>query len=151
MKLEAEVEYKIEEYIDGSTPEIPFAVRENIGRTVDFAAGRNRYIGYLISIPTRSFKNYRVGLDCSNGSASSVAKSVFDALGAKTYVINNEPDGTNINTNCGSTHIEVLQQFVKEKHLDVGFAYDGDADRCIAEDHLGNVVDGDLLQYICGK
>ncbi len=123
----------------------------NIGRTVDFSAGRNRYIGYLISIPIRSFKNYRVGLDCANGSASSVAKSVFDALGAKTYVINNEPDGTNINTNCGSTHIEVLQQFVKEKHLDVGFAYDGDADRCIAVDHLGNVVDGDLILYICGK
>ena len=133
-KMDAEVEAMIEGYIDDDVPKIPFATKEKIGRTVDFAAGRNRYIGYLISIPTRSFKNYRVGLDCSNGSASSVAKSVFDALGAKTYVINNEPDGTNINTNCGSTHIEVLQQFVKEKHLDVGFAYDGDADRCIAVD-----------------
>ena len=113
-KLEAEVEEKIEAYIDGKTEERPLATREDIGRTIDFAAGRNRYIGYLISLPTRSFKNIRVGLDCSNGSSSAIAKSVFDALGAKTYVINNEPDGTNINTNCGSTHIEVLQKFVKE-------------------------------------
>lgn len=150
-KMDAEVERMIEDYIDDGKPEIPFAVKENIGRTVDFSAGRNRYIGYLISIPTRSFKNYRVGLDCSNGSASSIAKSVFDALGAKTYVINNDPDGTNINTNCGSTHIQVLQKYVKEHHLDVGFAYDGDADRCIAVDHLGNVIDGDLIMYICGK
>ena len=150
-KLDADVEAQIERYIDDGEPRIPYAVREHVGRTIDFAAGRNRYIGYLISIPTRSFKNYRVGLDCSNGSASSVAKSVFDALGAKTYVINNEPDGTNINTNCGSTHIEYLQKYVKEKHLDVGFAYDGDADRCIAVDHLGNVIDGDLIMYVCGK
>lgn len=150
-KMDAEVEAQIERYIDDGEPRIPYAVKENIGRTIDFAAGRNRYIGYLISIPTRSFKNYRVGLDCSNGSASSVAKSVFDALGAKTYVINNEPDGTNINTNCGSTHIENLQKYVKEKHLDVGFAYDGDADRCIAVDNMGNVIDGDLILYVCGK
>lgn len=150
-KMETDVEEQIEKYIDDEKPRIPYAVRENVGRTVDFSAGRNRYIGYLISIPTRSFKNYRVGLDCANGSASSVAKSVFDALGAKTYVINNEPDGTNINTNCGSTHIEVMQKFVKEKHLDVGFAYDGDADRCIAVDHLGNIINGDLIMYICGK
>lgn len=150
-KLDADVEAQIERYIDDGEPRLPYAVREHVGRTIDFAAGRNRYIGYLISIPTRSFKNYRVGLDCSNGSASSVAKSVFDALGAKTYVINNEPDGTNINTDCGSTHIEHLQQYVKEKHLDVGFAYDGDADRCIAVDHLGNVIDGDLIMYVCGK
>lgn len=150
-KLDADVEAQIERYIDDGEPRLPYAVREQVGRTIDFAAGRNRYIGYLISIPTRSFKNYRVGLDCSNGSASSVAKSVFDALGAKTYVINNEPDGTNINTDCGSTHIEHLQQYVKEKHLDVGFAYDGDADRCIAVDHLGNVIDGDLIMYVCGK
>ena len=150
-KMEADVEEQIEKYIDDEKPRVPYAVRENVGRTVDFSAGRNRYIGYLISIPTRSFKNYRVGLDCANGSASSVAKSVFDALGAKTYVINNEPDGTNINTNCGSTHIEVMQKFVKEKHLDVGFAYDGDADRCIAVDHLGNIINGDLIMYICGK
>ena len=150
-KLEASVEEQIEAYIDGKTEELPLAVRENIGRTVDFSAGRNRYIGYLISLPTRSFKNMRVGLDCSNGSASSIAKSVFDALGAKTYVIHNEPDGTNINLNCGSTHIGALQQLVKEKGLDVGFAYDGDADRCLAVDEHGNVVDGDLILYICGK
>ena len=150
-KLEAEVEEKIEAYIDGLTEERPLATGEDIGRTVDFAAGRNRYIGYLISLPTRSFKNMRVGLDCANGSASAIAKSVFDALGAKTYVINNEPDGTNINTNCGSTHIEVLQKFVKENGLDVGFAYDGDADRCIAVDEHGEVVDGDRIMYICGK
>ena len=150
-KMDAEVEEQIERYIDDEESRLPFATGEDIGRTVDFSAGRNRYIGYLISIPTRSFKNFRVGLDCSNGSASAIAKSVFDALGAKTYVINNEPDGTNINTNCGSTHIEVLQKFVKEKHLDVGFAYDGDADRCIAVDHLGNVVNGDLIMYVCGK
>ncbi len=150
-KLEAEVEEKIEAYIDGKTEERPLATRENIGRTIDFAAGRNRYIGYLISLPTRSFKNIRVGLDCSNGSSSAIAKSVFDALGAKAYVINNEPDGTNINTNCGSTHIGVLQKFVKEQGLDVGFAYDGDADRCIAVDENGEVVDGDRILYVCGK
>ena len=150
-KMEAEVEAKIEAYIDGEIDEIPLATKESIGRTVDYTAGRNRYIGHLISLATRSFKDMRVGLDCANGSASSVAKSVFDALGAKTYVINNEPNGVNINTNCGSTHIEVLQEYVKEKHLDVGFAYDGDADRCIAVDHLGNVIDGDKIMYVCGK
>ena len=150
-KMEAEVEAKIEAYIDGEIDEIPLATKENIGRTVDYAAGRNRYIGHLISLATRSFKDMRVGLDCANGSASSVAKSVFDALGAKTYVINNEPNGVNINTNCGSTHIEVLQEYVKEKHLDIGFAYDGDADRCIAVDENGNVVDGDRIIYVCGK
>ncbi len=149
-KLEASVERQIEDYIDGVIGGIPLATRENIGRTVDFSAGRNRYIGYLISLPTRSFKTMRVGLDCSNGSASAIAKSVFDALGAKTYVIHNEPDGTNINQDCGSTHIESLQAFVKEKGLDVGFAYDGDADRCLAVDERGNVVDGDLILYICG-
>ena len=150
-KMDAEVEAKIEAYIDGEIDEIPLATKESIGRTVDYAAGRNRYIGHLISLATRSFKDMRVGLDCANGSASSVAKSVFDALGAKTYVINNEPNGVNINTNCGSTHIEVLQEYVKEKHLDVGFAYDGDADRCIAVDENGNVVDGDRIMYVCGK
>lgn len=150
-KLEAEVEALIEEYIDGISPEIPFAVKEDIGRTVDFVMGRNRYIGYLISLATRSFKNVKVGLDCSNGSASSIAKNVFDALGAKTYVINNEPNGTNINTNCGSTHIEILQKYVLENGLDVGFAYDGDADRCIAVDHTGRIVDGDLILYVCGR
>ena len=150
-KIEAEVEEKIETYIDGETEELPLAQRENIGRTVDYAAGRNRYIGHLISLATRSFKEMRVGLDCSNGSASSIAKSVFDALGAKTYVINNVPNGTNINTECGSTHIHVLQEYVRENKLDVGFAYDGDADRCIAVDENGNVVDGDLILYVCGK
>lgn len=150
-KLEAEVEEKIEEYLDGKIEELPLAMKEEIGRTVDFVAGRNRYIGYLIALATRSFKYMKIGLDCSNGSASSIAKSVFDALGAKTYVINNEPNGMNINTNCGSTHIEILQKFVKEKGLDIAFAYDGDADRCIAVDENGKVVDGDLILYICGK
>ena len=150
-KIEAEIEERIEAYLDGEIEELPLAKKEEIGRTVDFASGRNRYIGYLISIPCRDFKNIRVGLDCSNGSSSAIAKSVFDALRAKTYVINNEPDGTNINTNCGSTHIEVLQRFVVEKGLDVGFAYDGDADRCIAVDHRGNIIDGDKIMYVCGK
>ena len=150
-KMEAEVEAKVEAYIDGEFGEVPYAKRDKIGRTVDYSAGRNRYIGRLISLATRSFKGKHIGLDCSNGSASTIAKSVFDALGAKTYVINNEPDGTNINTNCGSTHIDVLQAFVKEKGLDAGFAYDGDADRCLAVDENGNVVDGDLILYICGR
>ena len=149
-KLEASVEEKIEEYIDGKVAELPFATKENIGRTVDFSAGRNRYIGYLISVATRSFKEKTVALDCSNGSASAIAKNVFDALGAKTLVINNEPDGTNINTNCGSTHIEVLADFVKKNNVDAGFAYDGDADRCIAVDENGNIVDGDSIMYVCG-
>ena len=113
--------------------------------------GRNRYIGYLMTLPTRAFKNLRVGLDCANGASSTVAKAVFDALGAKTYVIKNTPDGTNINTNCGSTHIEGLQKFVVENNLDAGFAYDGDADRCLAVDEKGNLVDGDAIIYICGK
>ena len=150
-KLEESVIEKIESYLDGESGEIPFATKENIGRTVDFAAGRNRYIGYLISIATRSFKNKKVGLDCANGSAFAIAKNVFDALGAETYVINNEPNGLNINTDCGSTHIHVLQDFVKKNHLDVGFAYDGDADRCIAVDENGEVVDGDRIMYVCGK
>lgn len=150
-KMEAQVEEQIEAYIDGAVPELSLATKADIGRTVDYAAGRNRYIGHLISLATRSFKDMRVGLDCSNGSAFNIAKSVYDALGAKTYVINNEPDGTNINTNCGSTHIEILQQYVKDKKLDVGFAFDGDADRCIAVDGNGHVVNGDLILYICGK
>ena len=150
-KMEAEVEEKIEAYIDGKVGELPLAKKENIGRTVDYAAGRNRYIGHLISLATRSFKNMRIGLDCANGSAFAIAKSVYDALGAKTYVINNEPDGTNINTNCGSTHIDVLQEYVREKNLDIAFAFDGDADRCIAVDENGEVVNGDLILYICGK
>ena len=150
-KLEAEVEEKIESYIDGTWGEIPYATRDAIGRTVDYSAGRNRYIGHLIAMATRSFKDKRVGLDCSNGSASSIAKSVFDALGAKTYVINSEPDLLKIQRPRRSTHIHVLQEFVKEKKLDVGFAYDGDADRCLAVDENGNEVDGDLILYVCGK
>ncbi|MDD2958982.1 MAG: phosphoglucosamine mutase [Lachnospiraceae bacterium] len=150
-KIDAAIEEKIEAYIDGKSDEIPLATGADIGRTTDYVSGRNRYIGYLISLATRSFKNYRIGLDCSNGSSSAIAKSVFDALGAKTYVINNEPDGTNINRNCGSTHIDVLQRFVVDNQLDMGFAYDGDADRCIAVDEKGRVVDGDLILYICGK
>lgn len=149
-KLEAEIEEQIERYIDGEIEEVPLAKKEGIGRTIDYAIGRNRYIGYLISIATRSFKDKKVGLDCSNGSSSAIAKNVFDALGAKTYVIANEPDGTNINMNCGSTHIENLCKFVKENHLDVGFAYDGDADRCIAVDENGEIIDGDTIMYICG-
>ncbi len=149
-KMEAEVEAKIEAYLDGEAGEIPFAKRENIGRTVDYAIGRNRYIGYLISLATRSFKKVRVGLDLANGSATTIAKGVFDALGAKTYVISNEPDGTNINAGCGSTHIERLQRYVVENGLDVGFAYDGDADRCMAVDEKGNLVDGDKIMYLCG-
>ena len=148
----------IEDYIDGKLnlfgeemADVPFAVREEIGCTVDYAAGRNRYVGYLISLATYSYKNVRVGLDCANGSSWMIAKSVFDALGAKTYVINAEPNGTNINNHAGSTHIEVLQKFVKDNNLDVGFAYDGDADRCIAVDEKGNVIDGDLILYIYGK
>ena len=150
-KLEESVILEIEKYLDGEIGEIPLARKENIGRTVDFAAGRNRYIGYLISIATRSFKNMKVALDCANGSASAIAKNVFDALGAETHVMNNDPNGLNINTDCGSTHIRYLQKFVVEQKCDLGFAYDGDADRCIAVDGKGNVVDGDVIMYICGK
>ena len=150
-KLEEETIEKIESYLDGETGEIPFAKRDAIGRTVDYAAGRNRYIGYLISLATRSFKNMRVGLDCANGSASAIAQNVFHALGAETRVINNPPDRLNINTNCGSTHIGGLQKYVVENHLDVGFAYDGDADRCLAVDSEGKLVDGDKILYVCGK
>ena len=149
-KMDEETILKVEDYIDGKI-EVPMAVRDQIGCTVDYSAGRNRYIGYLISLATRSYKNIKVGLDCANGSSWMIAKSVFDALGAKTYVINAEPDGLNINMNAGSTHIEVLQNFVKENQLDVGFAFDGDADRCIAVDENGNVVDGDLILYVYGR
>jgi phosphoglucosamine mutase len=141
---------EIEKFIDSEDDTIPFATRENIGCTVDYAAGRNRYIGYLISLATRSYRTVKVGLDCANGSAWMIAKNLFDALGAKTYVINNSPDGTNINENCGSTHIDVLAKYVKENQLDVGFAFDGDADRCLAVDENGNVIDGDLILYIYG-
>ena len=150
-KLEEDVISQIEDYLDGKSGPLPLAVKETIGRTVDFAAGRNRYIGYLISIATRSFKNKKVALDCANGSASAIAKSVFDALGAETHVIHNEPNGLNINLNCGSTHIEELQKYVVAEGCDVGFAYDGDADRCIAVDETGRIIDGDAILYICGK
>ncbi len=149
-KLEARIEEDIEEYIDGKMGELPFAVKENVGRTIDYAIGRHRYIGYLMSLATRSFKNIKVGLDCANGSSYSVAKGVFDALGAKTYAIGMEPDGLNINDGCGSTHIEKLREFVKQNQLDVGFAFDGDADRCLAVDDNGDVIDGDAILYLCG-
>lgn len=148
----------VEDYLDGNLrlygkawPEIPFAKRDAIGRTVDYVAGRNRYIGYLISLGVYSFKGMKVGLDCANGSAWNIAKSVFDALGAQTYVINAEPNGLNINENAGSTHIEGLRRYVCEKKLDVGFAYDGDADRCLCVDENGNVVTGDHILYIYGR
>ena len=150
-KLDELVEERIEKYIDGVGENIGFAKRENIGKTIDHSIGRNRYIGYLISLPSRSFKDIKVGLDLANGSVSFIARSVFDALGAKTYVINDKPDGTNINENCGSTHIEGLTKLVLDNDLDIGFAYDGDADRCIAVDRFGKVVNGDLILYICGK
>ncbi|MEE1227428.1 MAG: phosphoglucosamine mutase [Lachnospiraceae bacterium] len=149
-KMDEETILKVEDYIDGKI-DVPLALKDKIGCTVDYAAGRNRYIGYLISLATRSYKNMKVGLDTANGASWMIAKSVFDALGAKTYVINNNPDGTNINMNAGSTHIEVLQQFVKDNQLDVGFAFDGDADRCIAVDEKGQVVNGDLILYVYGR
>lgn len=146
---------RIELYLDGkleelgiTTPDIPYATGAELGQIVDYAAGRNRYIGYLISLSQYSFKKFRIGLDCANGSSWMIAKSVFDALGAKTYTINAEPDGLNINTNAGSTHIEVLAKYVKENNLDMGFAFDGDADRCIAVDENGEVVNGDHIMYI---
>jgi phosphoglucosamine mutase len=148
-KMEEETLLKVEDYIDGKL-DIPVAQRENIGRTVDYVEGRNRYIGYLISMSKYSFKGVKVGLDVSNGAAWQIAKGVFDALGAKTYVINDAPDGFNINTDCGSTHIEHLQKFVVDNGLDVGFAYDGDADRCLAVDEKGNVVTGDHIIYMYG-
>ena len=148
-KMEEETLLKVEEYIDGKI-DIPVAERESIGRTVDYVEGRNRYIGYLISMSKYSFKGVKVGLDCANGASWQIAKGVFNALGAKTYVINDAPDGYNINTDCGSTHIEHLQKFVVEKGLDIGFAYDGDADRCLCVDEKGNVVTGDHILYIYG-
>lgn len=150
-KMDAKVEELIEDYIDGNVEELPLATKEQIGKATDYSVGRNGYIGYLMSVPTRSFKNYKIGLDCANGASSAIAKSVFDALGAKTYVINADPNGLNINNNCGSTHIEQLQALVKEENLDIAFAYDGDADRCLGVDSLGRVIDGDQIIYICGK
>lgn len=148
-KMDEETILKVEEYIDGLV-EIPIAHRDGIGRTVDYVAGRNRYIGYLISMSKYSFKNVKVGLDVANGAAWQIAKGVFDALGAKTYVINDAPNGYNINTDCGSTHVEHLQKFVVDNGLDIGFAYDGDADRCFCVDEKGNVITGDHILYIYG-
>ena len=149
-KMDEETLLLVEAYLDGHLhvfdqdwPELPFASRDKIGCTVDYVAGRNRYMGYLISLGIYSFRGVKVGLDCANGSSWNIAKSVFDALGADTYVINNKPNGLNINLNAGSTHIEGLQKFVVENHLDIGFAYDGDADRCLCVDEKGNVVTGD--------
>ncbi len=147
-KMEDDVISQIEDYLDGIRGKVPYAKRENIGRTVDYVAGRNKYVGHLISLCNNSFKGIKVGLDCANGSAWSIAKSVFETLGAKVYVINAEPDGTNINENAGSTHIEGLCKYVVENQLDVGFAYDGDADRCLCVDEKGNIVDGDKILYI---
>ncbi len=149
-KMEESVLEGIEAYLD-SDEELPLATGAEIGQTVDYAAGRNRYIGYLISLATRSYKRYRIGLDCANGSTWMMAKSVFDALGAETYVIANRPDGLNINVDCGSTHIEKLQQLVRDHELDIGFAFDGDADRCLAVDEKGNVVNGDGILYVSAK
>ena len=149
-KMSDDVTDMVEQYIDGLIPEVPYATGDKIGKTVDYASGRNRYIGYLISLATQSYKGIKVGLDCANGSTWMIAKSVFDALGAQTFVINNEPNGTNVNVNAGSTHIDVLQKFVKEKGLDIGFAFDGDADRCLAVDENGNLVDGDAIMYLYG-
>lgn len=150
-KMDDEFLQKLEDYIDADIKDIDLKIGEEIGRTHDFVGGRNRYTAFLIQTVSKSFKGKKVGLDCANGAASSIVKSVYDALGAETYVINNNPDGFNINVDCGSTHIEVLQKFVKENKLDCGFAYDGDADRCIAVDENGQVVDGDAILYICGK
>lgn len=150
-KMDEDIIALVEEYLDGKIEKVPYATRENIGRTVDYVAGRNRYIGYLISLGIYSFKGMKVGLDCANGSAWNIAKSVFDALGATTFITGAEPDGTNINRGVGSTHIENLQKFVLEKGLDVGFAYDGDADRCLCVDEKGNLVDGDQIIYLYAR
>ena len=149
-KMREDVIGEIEKYLDGEMAELPFATREKIGCTVDYAAGRNRYMGYLMSLAIYSFKGMRIGLDAANGSAWSLAKSIFDALGAKTYVIHAEHDVLNINNGCGSTHIESLCELVKREHLDAGFAFDGDADRCLCVDENGNVINGDHILYIYG-
>ena len=151
-KMDDETIAAIESYLDGEydldSGDIPYALRDELGEIVDYVSGRNRYIGYLISLASHSYRNVRVGLDCANGSSWNIARTVFEALGAKTFVINAEPDGFNINRNAGSTHIEGLQRFVLENHLDVGFAFDGDADRCLAVDEKGQLVDGDKIMYI---
>ena len=150
-KMEDEFLEELERYIDSDIEDIPLAQGDKIGRTVDFIGGRNRYIAFLIQTVDKSFEDIKVGLDCANGASFTIAKPVYDALGADTYVINDRPNGFNINVDAGSTHIEYMQEFVRENKLDIGFAFDGDADRCIAVDSEGNVVDGDAILYICGK
>ena len=150
-KMDESVIALVEEYLDKKRDEVPYATGENIGRTVDFVAGRNRYVGYLISLGVYSFKGWKIGLDCANGSAYTIAKNVFDALGATTYLVGDDPNGVNINDQVGSTHIENLQALVKEKGLDIGFAFDGDADRCLCVDENGELVDGDQILYLYGK
>ncbi len=150
-KMDDDLQDALEDYLDGKREEISFASGADIGKTIDFYSGRNRYIGYLTSIPTRSFENCKIGLDCANGSSWMIAKAVFDALGAKTYVINDEPDGLNVNRDCGSTHLKAISAYVKENRLDFGFAFDGDADRCLAVDENGEEVNGDHIMYIAAK
>ena len=150
-KMEDALQAELERFIDGEPAALPWATEGKIGKTIDFYSGRNRYIGYLTSLAARSFEKHKVGLDCANGSSWMIGRAVFDALGAKTYVINDQPDGVNINMDCGSTHIEGLQLYVRELHLDVGFAFDGDADRCLAVDERGEVLNGDKIMYICAK
>ena len=150
-KMDDALQAELEAFIDGDPAYLPWATEGKVGKTIDFYSGRNRYIGYLTSLAARSFEKHKVGLDCANGSSWMIGRAVFDALGAKTYVINDQPDGVTINTDCGSTHIEGLQLYVREHHLDVGFAFDGDADRCLAVDERGQVLNGDKIMYICAK
>lgn len=157
-KLDDATTSLIEAYLDGdldalgiSSPDLPYATKDQLGCIVDYVAGRNRYVGYLISLASHSYKHLKIGLDCANGASWSIANSVFGALGAKITAIGAEPDGLNVNSNCGSTHIERLCALVRENHLDLGFAFDGDADRCLCVDANGNVVDGDAILYILSK
>lgn len=150
-KMEDEIQEMVEKFIDGEMEEIPWAVEDKIGETIDYYSGRNRYIGYLTGIASHSFEKCRVALDCANGSTWMIGRAVFEALGAKTQVLNNTPNGININAKCGSTSMESLQKFVRENKMDVGFAFDGDADRCLAVDEYGDVINGDVIMYICAK
>jgi len=150
-KMEDDMQAELEAFLDGDPEELPDAVGSEIGKTVDFYSGRNRYIGYLTGIPAYSFEKHKVALDCANGASWMIGRAVFDALGAKTSVINAEPDGFNVNEKCGSTHLESLKQYVKENHMDVGFAFDGDADRCLAVDENGEEINGDKIMFICGR
>lgn len=150
-KMEQSIIDKIEAYLDSPEEELPRATKDQIGRTIDYTEGRNRYMGYLISQAVYSLRGLEIGLDCANGSAYRIAPGIFNALGAETHVMNADPDGANINRDCGSTHLEGLQKFVVENHLDMGFAFDGDADRCLAVDEKGNVINGDLILYIYGR